>query len=113
MDGTDVPSSFVPLNKALLAGEVKASHLPVKTGSEIPEKSDLLAESDRVQFTQETSSTESSFPYQLTNNPDINQYIEMMRHGDTLEKSDVNYFASDFPISDSPSSSDMNIDYRV
>lgn len=76
----EVQGGLLPLSRSAISGEVKGSHIMPKNNVDQNER--VLSESDRIQVIKQAESTESSLiKYSLTNNPSINQYIEMLNQG--------------------------------
>jgi|LakMenE18May11ns_1017448.scaffolds.fasta_scaffold9942457_5 hypothetical protein len=69
------PGGLSPVDKsALPEAKYQIYH---KNYVDPPPRSDLLPEADRVQFSNESQTLESSYP--STDNPDIKKYIEMLK----------------------------------
>jgi hypothetical protein len=79
MPGGEITGGLDPLNKSTLSAEVKSSHIYPKNGVDVPERTELLPESDRVQLTKELQSIHSQ---SLTSNSELNQYLQIMRQSE-------------------------------
>lgn len=83
----DVPSGLTPLeNKTPISSEIKASNIQSAKGQELPEKNELLPETDRVQIMHDSDSSYLTLPYRLTNDKCLNEYITMLNQLATEEK---------------------------
>lgn len=83
---TDVPSGLTPVDKAQASADVKSSQIQAKKkGDEAEDKNVLIPESDRVQFTQKSESTQSTTTHHLTTDKNLNEYINMLEQAAEIE----------------------------
>lgn len=82
MPGGEITGGLDPLNKSTLSAEVKSAHIYPKNGVDVPERTELLPESDRVQLTKELQSIQSAHSQSLTSNSELNQYLQIMRQSE-------------------------------
>jgi hypothetical protein len=81
---TEIPSGFVPLDKAYLSGDMKPSSIQPKKSVELPEKPEFLPSSDRVQISEEIEQAHSN-TYQLTVDKHLNEYIYALKQAELDE----------------------------
>jgi hypothetical protein len=88
---TDVPSGLTPVDKAQASGDIKSSHLQMRIrGDEGDDKNELIPETDRVQFSQKSESTQSEMMQHLTTDRNLNEYINMLKQAAELEDDSFN-----------------------